>query len=53
MIKATIEPVKGKGLWLIVDREDKDSTVHPITNDEVEPIMKACEEWLEKQSESK
>lgn len=47
-MKAKIEKDKeGKGLWMIIDYDDPSlSNAWPITEDEVEAIRDACNEWL-------
>lgn len=34
-----------KGLWMMIDGEDQ--TAWPITHEEVKPIMRACQKYLE------
>lgn len=49
-IDARVEYIKSgeqKGLWIIIDKENGEGTMHPIEVDEVEPIMKACREYLD------
>jgi len=50
-MKARIEEaIDGDGLWLLIDGEEE--TAHAIEEDEVEPIMRACIDWLVKKDKS-
>lgn len=48
MITARIKKDEtGFGLWLLVDNDDyNENTAWPIEEDEIDPIMEACREYL-------
>jgi hypothetical protein len=46
MITAEIKPdTDGKGLWLFINNGEE-SSAWPINQEEIEPIMDACGEYL-------
>ena len=48
MKKARIEPDEHAGLWLIIEGVKDEEVLWAISEDEVEPIMKACKEYITK-----